>query len=1086
MFQSFTGNSRRPRQVNLSGIRSSPSTGAGSSSQQAIKIAQQERANRQQQRLQHTAAKTIQRRWRGFASRKHTRSQARAEFDALNFSNTHLHDRHHVLLLLATFLDENRPDDRERLVRCQQDHNIALIPANEQGRISSIRTLQTLCVKFIGRCANQAQPCSEQLATLTNMLLILTDTDIVYDLRLYYLAISRLWNCPHEIPRMDVCLVQPLKRNPSLAYQAFLEHFLVVPYSPERLSTIKNLLLSAHLPATVLETGLVVLSPRIPANFASLCFLTQILYLQADENDHITLPQHLIPSYVSLLRSLPDVLVPDATPLDCGFDEWLGILLDPTIDIVQPNRFIAHQLNRLVSRYTLRSLIDQDAAELSHTRARQIADYALIVLQLFPSRADEIRIQLCVAPPASSPSTQSTSAVGLFWQECRYTRVFQDLCRSSSAAVTLLVPGQNQTSDDLTIADQWRLVLMFLDLYAFVLRLIDDEEFLGYARLGEQSFRSNPLSIADLEQLSSFLKNLGFALYYQASDISSALRSSQTCSTSSVAGIKGTTLDYVKTLTTSLAKAIYERDSRRHFFRPDQWLMTNKFNPSEFVVEVMSEEDRQRNPDDDDESTDDETDEAYLSTARDSRAQGLSYSRAAVKHRGLAKAMSPRWEILTNMPFLLPFDTRVKIFRECILYDQFVRRRGNVDADTWRNALLFGAGGADDGLERHHAKVRRKHEFKDAFEQLYDLGQDLKEPIQVTFVDEFDIVEAGIDGGGVTKEFLTNATADAFDTSHSTLFLGNSKHLLYPNPTSIDMCRDRNPNPAAVAHLLDQYEFLGRLIGKCLYEGILVDISFAPFFLMQWADQPGSDTHRPRPSLNELRDYDEELYQGLYYLKNHIDSAEELGLTFTVAHEMTRANGTTKILERSILPNGDAMSVTKDNAIQYISCMAQYRLHYESATQSDRFLKGLRSIIEPRWLSMFNQFELQTLIGGASSSIDVADLRKNTVYGGVYTIGDDGLEHASIRKFWSVMQSLPESDKRKVLKFVTSTPRAPLLGFASLSPRFSIRDSGDDQERFPTTSTCVNLLKLPRYQTEDVLRRKLLYAVNANAGFDLS
>lgn len=81
---------------------------------------------------------------------------------------------------------------------------------------------------------------------------------------------------------------------------------------------------------------------------------------------------------------------------------------------------------------------------------------------------------------------------------------------------------------------------------------------------------------------------------------------------------------------------------------------------------------------------------------------------------------------------------------------------------------------------------------------------------------------------------------------------------------------------------------------------------------------------------------------------------------------------------------------------------------------------------------------------------------------------------------------LGEEDRRKVLKFVTSTPRAPLLGFGSLNPRFSIRDAGADESRLPSTSTCVNLLKLPRYSRREVLRGKLLQAVNAGAGFDLS
>jgi len=32
----------------------------------------------------------------------------------------------------------------------------------------------------------------------------------------------------------------------------------------------------------------------------------------------------------------------------------------------------------------------------------------------------------------------------------------------------------------------------------------------------------------------------------------------------------------------------------------------------------------------------------------------------------------------------------------------------------------------------------------------------------------------------------------------------------------------------------------------------------------------------------------------------------------------------------------------------------------------------------------------------------------------------------------------------------------------------------------------MNLLKLPAYSSKDAMRRKLLYAIRANAGFDLS
>ena len=42
------------------------------------------------------------------------------------------------------------------------------------------------------------------------------------------------------------------------------------------------------------------------------------------------------------------------------------------------------------------------------------------------------------------------------------------------------------------------------------------------------------------------------------------------------------------------------------------------------------------------------------------------------------------------------------------------------------------------------------------------------------------------------------------------------------------------------------------------------------------------------------------------------------------------------------------------------------------------------------------------------------------------------------------------------------------------------------QERLPTASTCVNLLKLPPYRSASVIREKLLYAIKNVGGFDLS
>ena len=194
----------------------------------------------------------------------------------------------------------------------------------------------------------------------------------------------------------------------------------------------------------------------------------------------------------------------------------------------------------------------------------------------------------------------------------------------------------------------------------------------------------------------------------------------------------------------------------------------------------------------------------------------------------------------------------------------------------------------------------------------------------------------------------------------------------------------------------------------------------------------------------------------------------------------------TKNITQELKPNGAEIPVTNENRLFYVSYVSRYRLQTQPYLQTSAFLKGLSSIIQPSWLAMFNQSELQSLISGTSSSIDLEDLRRHTEYGGVYVIGDDRQEHPSVKLFWSVMNELSDDEQRAVIKFVTSTPRAPLLGFGSLNPKFTIRDASDDEGRLPSTSTCVNLLKLPRYTDKNNLKKKLLYSAFSGAGFDLS
>lgn len=546
--------------------------------------------------------------------------------------------------------------------------------------------------------------------------------------------------------------------------------------------------------------------------------------------------------------------------------------------------------------------------------------------------------------------------------------------------------------------------------------------------------------------------------------------------------------------------------------------MTKWFEMDRFIPAVVQEEEEKHKiqesyePDADgqpDDGLDEEMEEegeshdTLIGTQRTQQVRNierLKRQQRKASRRKYLETVTPRLEILQNMPFFIPFATRVQIFRHFVLLDQ-MRRRGTTDHEMWH----FRA----DRIS-HRARVHRESIFDDAFDQFYKLKEGLKEPIQISFVDKFGTIEEGIDGGGVTKEFLTSITNEAFNPmSGLNLFVENDQHLLYPNPTHLDERKELlrlagEPENSqfyrdSVRDLLQRYEFMGRIIGKCLYEGILVDIHFAPFFLLKWSLTGGphsaSRESAYRANLNDLRDLDEALYQGLLQLKNYkADEIDSLALTFEITDTLFPADHPSSRhlvaapIPRTIelRPGGSNIPVTSANRPVYISYIARHRLSMQPFQQTSAFLKGLGQIIAPAWLSMFNQHELQTLVSGSASAIDIADLRRNTHYGGLYVVGDDGIEHPTIQLFWKTVEDFADEDKKALLKFVTSTPRAPLLGFSNLNPQFSIRDSGNDQSRLPTTSTCVNLLKLPVYRDAKTLREKLLHSIHSGAGFDLS
>ncbi|KAH7135807.1 E3 ubiquitin-protein ligase NEDD4 [Dendryphion nanum] len=1206
MFTSFSGSSRRPRQVNLSGRRTNAfgNAGTGGGSQAALDRAQQERAQRQRERDTLKAAQIIQRVWRGHTSRKAVANRLRDEWDIVEASSASQptpygseNEAHTQLRRLLQFANFRNDEDLKRIQHYgfRQIATVRTLSLISSGPWpAAYLRLQRIILTVLERrtLSNESdQSINGDFITLLNFFTNQIPSETSQNAPQFYRTLALIlskFTTPSNpearnagdgllLSQILETVVSPLRSVTGYtlnAYEAFGHVFLTLPILSNDDSSSKKIrdflaesinykILASALSASFKKSGMYSVSDIKDASDRLRLLGCFIYFHRYAHNFHAPEASSAHTDFVTvlalLLNSLPTNIIDGQTlAADRSEDSDDSRPQGATTD------FLREQVFSLVNQEGIGNLLSglNSAADTSEDdkvdEARQLANYALALLRFFPRRGDEIRMWLYIGPSSRPGSSGKLPAIRYFWEATRRSSVFSTILRDSRAAIELLKskidasssqptsrsssqafwqPAQQEIDRNATIADEWRVILVFLELYTFVLKVTDDEEFFSAANDSPSGQpRDNALPLSEVKDLTTFLKNLGFTLYFNASDITaseeressstglsyfnpksieSQLQASKQTMEPAVGGVAGLSLDYVKGLATGLLRMVYERDSRRKFLPAGHWLMTSRFDMTGFIPAVVQEEEsrhkiEEEDADDLDEEDEDDVDNPpqLIGTGRTQqkrRQERLIRDQRKASRRRYLQAVAPRLEILQNMPFFIPFTTRVQIFREFINLDM-IKRRGSSDPESWRwRVLMQQTGGGPQQFDKHAAKIRREHEFDDAFEQFYPLGQGLKEPISITFVDQFDAPEAGIDGGGVTKEFLTSVTNRAFTPSDSIdMFIENDQHLLYPNPTAVEefkatlkqagLREGSTESRVQVSQLLQRYEFLGRIIGKCMYEGILVDVNFAPFFLRKWALTGGTGSAPKetgyRPTLNDLRDLDEALYQGLHQLKIYPGDVEDLGLNFTVTDTFVTDHTTspkkTVAVTKELKPGGANEAVTNQNRLVYISYMARHRLQHQPYQQTSAFLRGLGAMIQPSWLSMFNQSELQTLVGGASASIDIDDLRRNTMYGGTYVIGDDGLEHPTVQIFWKVLKNLSEGEQGAVLKFVTSTPRAPLLGFSTLNPRFSIRDAGSDQERLPSTSTCVNLLKLPMYRDEALLKEKLLYSVFSGAGFDLS
>ncbi|KAJ5037929.1 uncharacterized protein L3040_006805 [Drepanopeziza brunnea f. sp. 'multigermtubi'] len=401
--------------------------------------------------------------------------------------------------------------------------------------------------------------------------------------------------------------------------------------------------------------------------------------------------------------------------------------------------------------------------------------------------------------------------------------------------------------------------------------------------------------------------------------------------------------------------------------------------------------------------------------------------------RNTPKLMSGTFSLLVKNPKVLEFDNKRNYFTRSV----------HAKAPNSRQSF-----------PPLQLSVRRDQVFHDSFKSLYfQTGDQMKfGKLSIRFHGE-----EGVDAGGVTREWFQVLSRQMFDPGYA-LFVpvSSDRTTFHPNHSS----------SINEEHLMF-FKFIGRIIGKALYEGRVLDCHFSRAVYKRILGKA--------VSVKDMESLDLDYYKSLVWMLEN-DITDIITETFSTEQDKF---GVTETID--FIPNGRNIPVTEENKHEYVRLMTEWRLTGSVKEQLDEFLKGFHDIIPAELVAIFNEQELELLISGLPE-IDVDDWKSNTEYHN-YTASSP-----QIQWFWRAIRSFDKEERAKLLQFVTGTSKVPLNGFKELEgmngfSRFNIHRDYGSKDRLPSSHTCFNQLDLPEYESYESLRNQVLTAITAGSEY---
>lgn len=207
-----------------------------------------------------------------------------------------------------------------------------------------------------------------------------------------------------------------------------------------------------------------------------------------------------------------------------------------------------------------------------------------------------------------------------------------------------------------------------------------------------------------------------------------------------------------------------------------------------------------------------------------------------------------------------------------------------------------------------------------------------------------------------------------------------------------------NPHSGINPEHLGYFKFIGRVVGLAIFHRRFLDAFFIGAFYKMIL--------KKKVNLQDMEGVDAEFHRTLTWAMEN-DITDVIYSTFSVEDERFGEKVTV-----DLKPGGRDIEVTNENKKEYVELITEWRIQKRVEEQFNAFVAGFHELIPADLVNVFDERELELLIGGIAD-IDVDDWKKHTDYRG-YTEND-----VVIQNFWKVSIYAVIGPYRLMLTYIT-------------------------------------------------------------------